>query len=66
MNFLISNQTVFLPTYEAEFAPAAAAALEQALPNFKTVALPARNILSGGGAFHCMTQQVPNFEELNR
>lgn len=65
LNFLISNQTVFLPTYESEFAPAAAAALEQALPGFSTVALPARNILSGGGAFHCMTQQVPNFEELN-
>jgi agmatine deiminase len=66
MNFLISNQTVFLPTYESVFAPAAAAALQQILPGFKTVALPARNILSGGGAFHCMTQQVPNFEELKR
>lgn len=63
-NFLISNQTIFLPTYESEFAPAAAAALEQAMPGYKVVALPARNILSGGGAFHCMTQQVPNLEEL--
>jgi len=65
MNFLISNHTVFLPIYESRFSAQAAAALETLLPSYRVVALPARSILSGGGAFHCMTQQVPSFEELN-
>lgn len=66
MNFLISNGTIFLPTYEAEYAADAGEALLRAMPDYKLVALPARSILSGGGAFHCMTQQVPSFEEANR
>jgi len=63
MNFLISNRHVFVPIYEAAFAPRALAAFEQALPGYKIIGLPANNILSGGGAFHCMTQQVPDFSE---
>lgn len=63
MNFLISNGQVFLPIYEQVFGVQAIAALETLLPGHKVVGLPARNILSGGGAFHCMTQQVPAFEE---
>lgn len=63
MNFLISNRHIFLPVYETEYAPKAAAALEAALPGHTCIALPARNILTGGGAFHCMTQQVPGFED---
>ena len=63
MNFLVSNGQIFLPVYEAEYAPKAVAALEAALPNHKVIALPARHILSGGGAFHCMTQQIPKFED---
>lgn len=58
-NFLISNDHVFLPVYEETYAPKAISALEDAMPGYNIVALPARNILSGGGAFHCMTQQVP-------
>lgn len=64
LNFLISNGTVFIPTYDADAVPALIAAFETALPGYKLVTLPARHILSGGGAFHCMTQQVPRFEEL--
>lgn len=66
MNFLISNRHVFLPVYEETHAPRAIAALEAALPDHTLVPLPARHILSGGGAFHCMTQQVPDFTELTR
>ena len=64
MNFLISNGTVFIPTYDADAVPALLAAFESVLPDYKLITLPARHILSGGGAFHCMTQQVPDFEEL--
>ena len=58
-NFLISNGHVFLPVYEDTYAPSAVKALEAAMPDYNIIALPARNILSGGGAFHCMTQQIP-------
>ena len=64
MNFLISNGTVFLPVYETRYAPEAVAALEQILPEHNIVALQSGSILSGGGAFHCMTQQVPRFEDI--
>jgi agmatine deiminase len=63
MNFLISNQTVFLPTYEPRSARLALRALKDLLPDYEIIDLPARHILAGGGAFHCMTQQVPAFEE---
>lgn len=63
MNFVISNAHVFLPVYEDTYAPQAIAALEAALPGYTVIGLPARNILSGGGAFHCMTQQVPSLLE---
>ena len=59
MNFLISNRHIFLPVFEAETGAQAAEDLGAALPTFTIVPLSARNILSGGGAFHCMTQQVP-------
>ncbi|MEL7231584.1 MAG: agmatine deiminase family protein [Pseudomonadota bacterium] len=59
MNFLISNGHVFLPTYEAEYSARAVAALADAMPGYNIIPLPARHILSGGGSFHCMTQQVP-------
>lgn len=63
MNFVISNRHIFLPTYEDTYAPQVIAALQIALPDYEVLGLPARNILSGGGAFHCMTQQVPALPE---
>ena len=63
MNFVLSNGHIFLPTYETVYSRAAMAKLETLLPGYKGIALPARNILSGGGAFHCMTQQIPALED---
>ena len=63
MNFLISNQHVYVPVYETEYAPRAIAELDHLMGDFTIVPLPARHILCGGGAFHCMTQQVPLIEE---
>lgn len=59
MNFLITNGAVLLPVYEATYAADAADALAKLFPEREILALPARHILEGGGAFHCMTQQVP-------
>ena len=63
MNVLISNQKIYLPTYEDTYAPLAKAQLETYMPDYEVVDLPARHILSGGGAFHCMTQQIPALKE---
>jgi agmatine deiminase len=59
MNFLISNKHVFLPVYEDRYGSKAVAAFEAAMPGYKIVPLKANAILTGGGSFHCMTQQVP-------
>ena len=63
MNFVISNRHIFMPTYEAHYAPQAKAALQDLMPGYEIIDLPARSILAGGGAFHCMTQQVPALKE---
>jgi agmatine deiminase len=63
MNFLISNGRVILPVYEDLYAKRAEADLQAMMGDHEVIALPSRHILSGGGSFHCMTQQVPRIEE---
>lgn len=59
VNFYISNRTVVVPTYGVPNDAAAVNAIAAQFPNRKTVGLSAKAILSGGGAFHCITQQEP-------
>ncbi len=59
MNFLIANGAVIVPTYEAVASRFAAEALEMLFPDRAVIALPSSALLTGGGSFHCVSQQVP-------
>ncbi len=59
MNFLIGNKTVVVPLYGAASGEEAVAVIQKIFPNHKVAGLPSTAILSGGGSFHCITQQEP-------
>jgi agmatine deiminase len=57
MNFLIANGAVVVPTYGDPAGAWAAQALEILFPGRAVIGLPAKALLTGGGAFHCISQQ---------
>jgi agmatine deiminase len=64
MNFLIANKAVIVPTYGApphgdQAGEFAVQALQSVFPDHTLLGLPSRALLTGGGSFHCISQQEP-------
>ncbi len=59
MNFLIANKAVIVPVYEETASRLALEALADLFPERQAIGLPSRALLTGGGSFHCISQQEP-------
>jgi agmatine deiminase len=59
VNFYIANTTVIVPAYGVPNDEAARVDVAKLFPTRRAVSAPARDLLEGGGAFHCISQQEP-------
>ena len=59
LNFYIANSTVIVPVYGTPFDDEAVEKIAACFPTRRTIGLSARSLMTGGGAFHCITQQQP-------
>ncbi len=58
-NFYVANGCVLVPRFEDPADDAARDILQSLFPDRQVIGLPARDLIWGRGAFHCLTQQQP-------
>jgi agmatine deiminase len=61
-NFYVLNGAVVMPTYDDDHDERALELLRPLFPGREVIGSPARALVTGGGAFHCLTQQQPEGE----
>jgi agmatine deiminase len=59
MNFYIASKAVIVPIFGSPYDNEAISILESCFPHRKVIGVRANGILTGGGSFHCITQQQP-------
>jgi agmatine deiminase len=59
-NFYICNGGVLVPQYGDVNDQKALEVIRACFPRHKVIGLPSRFIITGGGSFHCLTQQQPS------
>jgi agmatine deiminase len=59
MNFYVGNAAVAVPLYGMASDEAAVTAIGALFPGRRAVGFRADHVLTGGGSFHCISQQVP-------
>ena len=59
MNFYIGNAAVVVPMYGGPSDDLAVAAITRLFPEHEVCGLASSAILTGGGSFHCISQQMP-------
>jgi agmatine deiminase len=62
MNFLIANAAVIVPIYAEESGAFAVEVIKGLFPEREVIGLPSTAILTGGGSFHCISQQEPEVQ----
>lgn len=63
VNFYISNGAVIMPFFGDENDDRAKDTLAELFPERKIIPVYAKDILTGGGNIHCITQQIPAFKQ---
>jgi agmatine deiminase len=59
LNFYVANQRVLVPTFDVPEDARALAILSELFDGREIAAIPARTLVMGFGAIHCLTQQEP-------
>ncbi len=58
-NFYVLNDAVIVPQYGDAQDDKALQVLKKAFPDRQVIGLSSRHLITGGGSFHCLTQQQP-------